>query len=431
FAEEVDTILSQAPAERLTALFSATMPPAIRATAAKHLNEPLHIAVAEQATVAESVEQRYAVVPHKHKAEALARILSTSDAEAAIVFVRTRADVEEVSQSLIARGVNAAGISGDVAQQERERTVERLRNGNVDVLVATDVAARGLDVDRIGLVVNYDVPREPEVYVHRIGRTGRAGRTGVAFTFITPAERGRLRVIERTIRTQLTEHPIPTSDHVTEHRYGTLFRQIPGRVAKGQLDSAYRAVADAVDAGIDPITLAAALAALAIRDDSRTTNGAAGRELDAALADLRKRESASTRRNGNDGRDGGKPGRATRNGSRKSNEREGRWSNPDQSNGRKLRKGRDLGQGDRSRPSAKCYWIGVGHGHGAGAGSIVNAITGKTKLNGTDLGRIEVFKHFSLVEIGGTLSRDTMRQLSKTRVAGRELRIRLDTGKAA
>jgi ATP-dependent RNA helicase DeaD len=384
--------------------------------------------VAAQATVAESVEQRYAVVPHKHKVEALTRILATSEVEAAIVFVRTRADVEEVSQALIARGVNAAGISGDVAQRERERTVDRLRNGRVDVLVATDVAARGLDVDRIGLVVNYDVPREPEIYVHRIGRTGRAGRTGVAFTFITPAERGRLRVIERTIHTQLTEHPVPTSNRVTAHRYDALLRQVPDRVATGQLDIAYRAVADAVDAGIDPITLAAALAALAIRDDVRSTNGAEDHELDAVLADLRKRESASTRRDRNTS---AKRDRATRNGSRKSNEREGRWSSPDQPNGRKLRKGRDFGPSDQHRPGAKSYWIGVGHGHGAGAGSIVNAITGRTKLNGTDLGRIEVFKHFSLVEIGGNLSRDTMRQLAKTRVAGRELRIRLDTGKAA
>ena len=200
FAEDVEEIFGQAPTKRQVALFSATMPPAIRKVADHHMTDPVQIAVTRQASTVTAVRQTYAVVPFRHKVGSLARVLATSDADAAIVFTRTRGAAEDVGSALIEKGISAATISGDVAQKEREKIVERLRSGALDVLVATDVAARGLDVDRIGLVVNFDVPGEPEAYVHRIGRTGRAGRTGEALTFVTPHERGKLRSIERTIR---------------------------------------------------------------------------------------------------------------------------------------------------------------------------------------------------------------------------------------
>jgi ATP-dependent RNA helicase DeaD len=424
FAEEVDTILSQAPKDRLTALFSATMPPAIRATAAKHLRDPLHVAVTASATVAENVEQRYAVVPYKYKIGALARILAISEAQAVIVFVRTRADAEEVAQALVARGFSAAGISGDVAQRERERMVERLRSGHLDILVATDVAARGLDVDRVGLVVNYDVPRDPEVYVHRIGRTGRAGRGGLAFTFITPGERGRLRAIERTIHSQIAEHLVPSHGRVTEHRYVALLRQVPDRLSAGGLEIAYRAVAEAVDGGVDPVALAAALAALSVHDDAGSPSLTEDAALDAVLAQLRERELGKDR-------GVGRAARSQRDGRAGSALHVGRSGRVGASYDRpKGRKGgpADRGAGRAGHAGPKRYWIGVGHGHGAHPGAIVGAITGETKLKGTDLGRIEMFKHFSLVEIGAELHGDTLRQLAKTRVAGRELRIRPDAG---
>ncbi|MDR0593034.1 MAG: DEAD/DEAH box helicase [Bifidobacteriaceae bacterium] len=447
FAEEVDTILSQAPEERLTALFSATMPAAIRATAAKHLRDPLHIAVTAPASAPTSVDQRYAVVPHRHKAGALARILATSEAEAAIVFVRTRADVDEVAQALTSRGLNAAGISGDVAQRERERIVEQLRNGRLDVLVATDVAARGLDVDRIGLVVNFDLPTRPEIYVHRIGRTGRAGRTGVAFTFVTPAERGRLRAIERTTGDPLTERPVPTAEQVTQHRYGQLLRQVPDRLEAGRLQIAYRAVAEALEQGTDPVALAAAVLALAVDDAASAPSRGEDAALDAVLAELRERDQARSRREaGRSG--GGRSAGGQAGGGRGASGRDGSWrdgsgrgasgwgggSGWDSGSGGPRRSGTDRPAGRRprdaggARPGAQRYWVGVGHGHGARPGAIVGAITGETKLTGSDLGRIEMFKHFSLVEIGVDLSRDTMRQLAKAKVAGRALRIRPDEG---
>jgi ATP-dependent RNA helicase DeaD len=478
FAEEVDKILSGAPEERLSALFSATMPAAIRATAAKHLRDPLHISVTAPASAPISVEQRYAVVPYQHKAGALARILATSQADATIVFVRTRADVDEVTQALTGRGLNAAGISGDVAQRERERIVEHLRHGRLDVLVATDVAARGLDVDRIGLVVNFDVPRQPEVYVHRIGRTGRAGRTGVAFTFITPAERGRLRAIERTTGAPLTEHPVPTAEQVVELRYATLLRQVPERLAAGRLQAAYRAVAEVLETGADPVAVAAALAALAVDDAASSAGRDQDAALDTALAQLREHDQARSRRDRGNGRDragrddsGRGAGRDRerdwdrsgrdrrrgrdwdRGGDRAGRGRDGGWDRDRGGRGRDRasawsgqrdgdrdrgradfdadrRGGRDLGPGAGRgvRGGSQRYWVGVGHEHGVRPGAIVGAITGETKLTGSDLGRIEIFKYFSLVEIGATLTGDTMRQLANTRVAGRALRIRPDEG---
>ncbi|NLE72346.1 MAG: DEAD/DEAH box helicase [Actinomycetales bacterium] len=259
FAEDVDRILSATPPHRQVALFSATMPPAIAAVAARHLRAPVRVEVARQSTTAAGVRQTFAVVPHRHKLEALVRVLATDDADAALVFTRTRAGAEETGAALVARGIPAATLSGDVAQKDRERIVERLRSGALDVVVATDVAARGLDVDRIGLVVNLDVPTEPESYVHRVGRTGRAGRSGRALTFVTPAERHRLRAIERATRVALEEVAVPTGEQVAAHRVARVLAGLPA-----SHDLARRAVAEHCAAtGTDPAELAAALLAAA------------------------------------------------------------------------------------------------------------------------------------------------------------------------
>src|SRR3954454_21825711 len=229
FAEDVDKVLSAAPRERQVALFSATMPPQIRRVAEQHLNRPVEITVSRQASTVTSVRQTYAVVPHRHKTGALARVLAVSEADAAIVFVRTRGAAEEVGSALVERGISAAYISGDLAQTEREKIVAPLPPGALDVLVATDVAARGLDVDRIGLVVNFDVPREPETYVHRIGRTGRAGREGEALSFVTPSEASRLRQIERMTRVSIEQITIPTPADVSAHRAQSMLRRAEER----------------------------------------------------------------------------------------------------------------------------------------------------------------------------------------------------------
>ncbi|HHW84116.1 MAG TPA: DEAD/DEAH box helicase, partial [Actinomycetales bacterium] len=273
FAEDVDTIAQSVPAERITALFSATMPPAIAKVAAEHLTEPLRIEVTPAASTVSNIEQTYAVVPFRFKEEALIRVLATWREDAAIVFVRTRSTADEVGMALASAGLRAAAISGDVAQGEREKIVERLRRGALDVLVATDVAARGLDVERIGLVVNFDVPREPEAYVHRIGRTGRAGRSGKALTFFTPKEFDRLRRIERTTGADLTEVQVPTPDDVANHRISLALRALPS----GDLSRFEAAIRES---GMDPMYVAAALLARVtdIGPTGPTTSGRLRRE---------------------------------------------------------------------------------------------------------------------------------------------------------
>jgi ATP-dependent RNA helicase DeaD len=372
FAEDVEEILSHSPASRQVALFSATMPAAIQRVAQDHMKDPVRVSVTPQSSTVKSVSQSYAVVPFKHRTGALARVLATSSAEAAIVFVRTRAAAEEVGSALVARGLIAASISGDVPQKEREKIVERLRDGSLQVLVATDVAARGLDVERIGLVVNFDVPKEAESYVHRIGRTGRAGRSGEALTFIGPHERRALKNIERATKQTLAEADIPSPRDVSKHRLAALLTQVPERI--GEFVAEHE---------IDPLELAAVLGAMTVGDEGP---GAATED----------EEFTGARLAGED-----------RHGDRERGPR------------------REGAQTERGYTS---YKIGVGHTHGARPPAIVGAITGEGGLHGKDVGKIQIFPTFSLVQIRGSLDGAQMERISRAKVGGRELRIGPDLG---
>jgi len=388
FAEDVDRVLSSAPERRQMALFSATMPPAIRRVAEQHLVDPAQVTVSRQSSTVTTVRQTYAVVPFRHKTGALARVLAVSDADASIVFVRTREAAEQVGSALVERGVSAAYISGDVAQGEREKIVDRLRSGALDVLVATDVAARGLDVDRIGLVVNFDVPREPEAYVHRIGRTGRAGRAGEALTFVTPAEQGKLRQIERTTRVQLEQIQIPTPAQVSAHRVGVLLARADERAALGRLEAYQEAIAThlAERPGTDLAQL------LAVGDDGPTPRPELGDDLDDALSRARLSD-APERHTSQHTSDGGRRRTDTR----------------------------------RADGSTR-YRVAVGHRDGVQPNALVGALTNEGGLTGKDLGKIDIFGSFSLVDIPAGLTPEVVERLSRTRVAGRPLRIRLDSG---
>ncbi|ACV08963.1 DEAD/DEAH box helicase [Jonesia denitrificans] len=400
FADDVEKVFSETPADRQVALFSATMPPAIRRVAQRHLTNPVEIAVARQSTTVTAIDQEYAVVPFRHKTGSLYRVLATSDVEAAIVFCRTRGAAEEVGAALIERGVSAATISGDVPQKDREKIVERLRNGQLDVLVATDVAARGLDVDRIGLVVNFDIPGEPEAYVHRIGRTGRAGRQGRALSFITPAERGKLRSIERTIRTELKEIPIPSPADVSEHKMRTMLTNLSTRIEAGRL-SMYEQLIDSylADSEHSATTVAAALAALAVGDSGPRAR-ADQEEYERQVADeASSRRQASSRTRGDDRGRSDRPAR----------ERSGRPA-----------RSRD-GEGTT-------YRIAVGYNDGAQPRGIVGALTNEGGLRGSDVGRINMFATFSLVDISADLDEPTMARIAKARLGSKSLRIRLDDG---
>ncbi len=401
FAEDVDRVLSAAPRERQVALFSATMPPPIRRVAEQHLTRPVEITVSRQASTVTSVRQTYAVVPHRHKTGALARVLAVSEADAAIVFVRTRGAAEEVGSALIERGISAAYISGDVAQTEREKIVDRLRTGALDVLVATDVAARGLDVDRIGLVVNFDVPREPETYVHRIGRTGRAGREGEALSFVTPAEQSRLRQIERTTRQSLIQVEIPTPVEVSAHKVTGLLARTAERKEIGRLDLYREAIAVhlAQNPDVDPVDLLAVLTALAVGDEG--PQAASGDDLDDALS--------RAHLSGGNGRD------------RDGEHASGRSYDRPERGERRNNSTHIAGGSPRWR-------VAVGHRDGLQPGALVGALTGEGGLTGKDVGKIDIFGSFALVDIPSGLTPEVIDRLARTRVAGRPLRIRQDTG---
>src|SRR5512139_1049648 len=218
FAEDVETILADTPADKHVALFSATMPAQIRRISKKYLNDPVEVTVQTTTTTAPNITQRYLMVSYPQKVDALTRILEVENFEGMIVFVRTKNETETLAEKLRARGFSAMAINGDIAQNQRERTVGQLKSGKLDILVATDVAARGLDVERISHVVNFDIPTDPESYVHRIGRTGRAGRSGEAISFVTPRERYLLKSIEKTTRQPLTVMQLPTVDDVNVTR---------------------------------------------------------------------------------------------------------------------------------------------------------------------------------------------------------------------
>jgi ATP-dependent RNA helicase DeaD len=561
FAEEVDRILTGVPEQRQIALFSATMPPEIQRTVEAHLHNPRKIAVSAQSSTVDSIDQRYAIVPQRHKVAALARVLATTEADATLVFVQTKAAAEEVGASLVQRGVAASVISGDVPQNDREKVVERLRSGQLDVVVATDVAARGLDVDRIGLVVNLDMPREIESYVHRIGRTGRAGRTGVALSFITPKERDRLRRVEKATKAELTAMTIPTVAEVSRHRVASLLAKVPkdggadGAVRRavedflggrrgahvGESDADlpwYALVAEAGDS-VNPAE-AEALAAdfgdsvdvpetgassRSVGPNGEPTDGSAQSPIDwealertwntgplwsgadgaaprggsfggadatmseagpandkagdsasvgttdsasagtasdlaqraidlaAALVELAVdgRGSMSLDDDGMDeelgrvarrGRDherppkgGGSRDRASRERGydRKRRDRDGRdGDGPDRDRRGPARDGDHGASADRrphrggKQPEFRRYWIGVGRRHGVNPGAIVGALTNEGGLHGRDLGKIDMFAGFSIVEIAPTLNGQAMRRLSRASVAGQPLRIRPD-----
>lgn len=393
FAEDIEVIATTVPKDRLTALFSATMPTAIARVAATHLRDPLRIEVTSAASTVSTIEQTYAVVPFRFKTDALARVLAVWRKEGAIVFVRTRAAAEEVATELMRRGVSAAPISGDVAQNEREKLIGRLRSGALDVLIATDVAARGLDVERIGLVVNFDVPREPDAYVHRIGRTGRAGREGQALTFFTPKEFPLLRHIEKHTGTELKEVTVPSPEDVLNHE----IEQSLGRLPVGDL-SLFREAVAAMEA--EPIDVAAALLAASVNVapvEARSTGRARREERFDSTGRFLAAEFEPH---------GGGTGSAAR------AQRTGGPKTP--------RRG--------PKGNARRYRVEVGHKDRVQPGAIVGALTGDGKIAGGDIGKIDIYPSFALVELYTEPSSDQVRRLQKSRVSGRALRMAPDPG---
>ncbi|MFZ5823993.1 MAG: DEAD/DEAH box helicase [Bacillota bacterium] len=257
FIEDIEKILQATPAERQTLLFSATMPPEIRRLANRYMKDPTHIAVSPQQLTVPQIDQYFFEVRASFKTEALSRVLDIENVERGICFCRTKKGVDELVEALQARGYLAEGIHGDMNQAQRNRVMSRFKEGNIELLVATDVAARGLDISDVTHVFNYDIPQDPESYVHRIGRTGRAGRTGTAITFITAREFSQLRLIERVTKTRIQRRPVPSLMDVAEKQREQLKERVVKVLEEGQL-AYYKEMAVELLDEYDPADLVAA-----------------------------------------------------------------------------------------------------------------------------------------------------------------------------
>ena len=386
FVDDIDWILEQARPERQVVLFSATMPAPIRRIAQKHLRDPEEVTIRGRTSTATSIRQRYWVVSGVHKLDALTRILEAEPFDAMLVFARTKQSTVELAERLEARGFAAAALNGDMQQKDRERTIARLKGGQLDILVATDVAARGLDVERIGHVVNYDVPYDTESYVHRIGRTGRAGRAGEAILFITPRERNMLRYIERATRQPIEPMELPSIADVNEQRLVRFRDRITAALATGEADS-FRTLIEEYEREHDvpALEIAAALASL-LQGGSPLLLKEREREHEHVEADRGRPAPDSPAEPRRGGRGGGEQGRL-----------------------------RD--------EDAETWRIEVGYVHGVKPGNIVGAIANVAGLEGRQIGHVDIREDHTYVGLPAGMPDEVLGELQKTRVAGQLLRM--------
>lgn len=269
FVEDIETILKATPATRQTALFSATLPPAIRTLAGNYMRDPQSVTVQRKQMTVSSIEQRYYLINESDKLNALTRLFEMEALTSSIVFVRTRLSAGELANELGVRGFPAEALHGDLSQEAREQVLNRFRQNQIKVLVATDVAARGLDIDDISHVFNFDLPLDPEVYVHRIGRTGRAGKSGLAFSLVTPAEQWRLRKVEAFTKQPILRGTLPTIEEIQARREAELLEKMTVWLRRGRYNREREMVASLVEAGNDPAEIAAAALKLARADEKQ------------------------------------------------------------------------------------------------------------------------------------------------------------------
>lgn len=381
FAEDVERILADTPEYKQVALFSATMPPAIKKITNKYLHDPVEVTVKAKTATAENITQKFIQVAGPRKLDALTRILEVEEGDAMIVFVRTKQATEEVAERLKARGFAAAAINGDIPQAVRERTITALKDGSIDILVATDVAARGLDVERISHVVNYDIPHDTESYVHRIGRTGRAGRSGTALLFVTPRERHLLRAIEKHTRSKVVEVELPSVDDVNEQRVAK-FRDSITDSLNGPGIELFRRLIEDYERDHD-VPLADIAAALALQSRN-------GEEFLMTEPPPEKRKERADR---GGSRDDGPPRRK-----------------------------------HSTRSDLATYRIAVGKRHKVAPGAIVGAIANEGGLHRSDFGHISIRVDHSLVELPAKLPRAVYKKLENTRIQGILINLQPDRG---
>ena len=413
FMEDVETILKEIPASAQRALFSATMPKEVKKIIEQHLGEYEEACIEGKTTTVENIRQRYLLVKNEHKIEALARVLEGEDFDGVLIFVRTKQNTTEVAEKLESRGFNVAPLNGDLAQSMRERTINRLKMGKLDIVVATDVAARGIDVDRITHVVNYDIPFDTESYVHRIGRTGRAGRSGNAILFITPREKKMLKIIEKATRQPIETMELPTAEVISAKRVAAFKDKIKSVITTGELDKFKELVQSMVDEsqnaechpersdseveGSSEVLTAIDIAAAVIKIWQKK------QPLFPELKPLdvpRERGERRDRSNDNFGLDREEKSR--------------------------LRKERNEGANGVEEGYLR-YYLGVGRRDHVTPRDIVGAIAGEGNISSSNIGRIKLFDKFSTVELPETMPQEVLDILADMTIRGNESRFRLMT----
>jgi ATP-dependent RNA helicase DeaD len=392
FVDAIEWVLEQAPPQRQIALFSATLPAAIRRIAHTHMREPAQVTIQNRAGTTPKIRQRYWLVSGLHKLDALTRVLEVERFEAMLIFVRTKLETTELAERLEARGFNVGALHGDIPQQQRERTITRLKEGQVDIVVATDVAARGLDVERISHVVNYDIPYDSETYVHRIGRTGRAGRNGEAILFVAPRERNMLRIIERATRQSIEQMQLPSVADVNEQRILKFKETVANAVRSGE-GKLFQPLIEEIEReqNMPASEVAAALASLLQGPGPFLLTPKPGAPRETPPPERFRDEPESESKTA-----------ATNSGPR---------SEP---------RARHAG---RKGPRLETFRIEVGHAHGVQPGNIVGAIANEAGLDGRLIGHIDIRDDHSLLDLPEGMPDEVFGILQAVRVRGVELRI--------
>ena len=394
FIDDVEWVFEQTPDDIQIALFSATMPSVIRKIAQEYLHEPEQITIKVTTASAENIRQRFWMVSGVHKLDALTRILEAETFDGMIIFVRTKTATIELAEKLEARGYSASAINGDMSQALRERTIAHLKNGKLDILIATDVAARGLDVDRITHVVNYDIPYDTESYIHRIGRTGRAGRTGDAILFIAPRERKLLGNIEKATKQKVEEMGLPSTEVINNKRISRFKQNITDTLAAQELSFFTQLIEQyQQEHNVSALEIAAALAKLVQGDTPLLMQNLPKKSYE-SREDRPQRDDRSNR-----------------------DDRPRREDRPE----RERKPKRTFGSG--AAVEMEIFRIEVGHNHGVKPGNIVGAIANETGIDGDHIARIRIEDDYSTVELPAGMPKELIEELKKIRVAGQQLNI--------
>ncbi len=381
FIDDVEWILKRTPEQRQIALFSATMPKVIQKVAETYLNQPKHVKIANKTATASTIRQRYWNVSGLHKLDALTRVLEVEEFDGVIVFVRTKIATIELADKMVARGYRCEALNGDIPQRQREQIVDKLKEGKIDILIATDVVARGLDVERISHVVNYDIPLDTESYVHRIGRTGRAGRAGEAILFVAPREHRLLNAIEKMTKSPMIKMDMPSTDQVNQQRIQSFKERISQVIENKKLEQFSVIIEQYLDeTGADPKIVAAALAAIAQGNTPLLLTDKPFKEF------KEKKES------------------------RKSDDK------------KKKKRDRDKDKDGKKRPldsDLETYSLNVGHNDGVKPGNIVGAIANEADISSRYIGHIKIHDDYTTVDLPAGMPKEVLKKLQKVYICGK------------